>query len=201
MCQPIVYQLCQNERGIMMLKKQTVWLLTMLSLMIVLSAYYLMSDKEDFAYIQTEQEVNQENGDEAGEEEGEDVEIDEMAEVESDDVLTMIRMEMDDERSMKKDRLKEIVASSNATTVEINEALDEMDTLDSLSSKERILQETITANNDNFEDVLVRAESDKVHVDIITEELEKKDAAKIMREVQDEIGNVPVDVKYRGQTD
>lgn len=185
----------------MMLKKQTVWLLTMLSLMIVLSAYYLMSDKEDFAYIQTEQEVNQENGDEAGEEEGEDVEIDEMAEVESDDVLTMIRMEMDDERSMKKDRLKEIVASSNATTVEINEALDEMDTLDSLSSKERILQETITANNDNFEDVLVRAESDKVHVDIITEELEKKDAAKIMREVQDEIGNVPVDVKYRGQTD
>src|SRR5699024_2987002 len=102
------FQLCQNERGIIMLKKQTVWLLTMLSLMIVLSAYYLMSDKEDFAYVETEQEVSQENKEN---EENSEVEIDEVTEVENDDILTMIRMEMDDERSMKKDRLKEIVAS------------------------------------------------------------------------------------------
>jgi len=181
-----------------MLKKQTVWLLTMLSLMIVLSAYYLMSDKEDFAYVETEQEVSQENKDN---EENSEVEIDEVTEVENDDILTMIRMEMDDERSMKKDRLKEIVASSNATTTEINEALDEIDTLDSLSSKERILQESLMANNDTFEDVLVRADNDKVHVDIIADNLEKEEAAKIMREVQDEIGSIPVDVKYRGKTD
>src|SRR5699024_8353186 len=129
-----------------MLKKQTVWLLTMLSLMIVLSAYYLMSDKEDFAYVEPEQEVSQEN---------KEIKIDEVTKVKNDDILTMIRMEMDDERSMKKDRLKEIVASSNATTTEINEALDEIDTLDSLSSKERILQESLMANNDTFEDVLV----------------------------------------------
>ncbi|HLR22640.1 MAG TPA: SpoIIIAH-like family protein [Pseudogracilibacillus sp.] len=181
-----------------MLKKQTVWLLTMLSLMIVLSAYYLMSDKEDFAYVETEQEVSQENKDN---EENSEVEIDEVTEVENDDILTMIRMEMDDERSMKKDRLKEIVASSNATTTEINEALDEIDTLDSLSSKERILQESLMANNDTFEDVLVRADNDKVHVDIIADNIEKEEAAKIMREVQDEIGSIPVDVKYRGKTD
>lgn len=37
-----------------MLKKQTVWLLTMLSLMIVLSIYYMTSDQEDIAYIETE---------------------------------------------------------------------------------------------------------------------------------------------------
>lgn len=181
-----------------MLKKQTVWLLTMLSLMIVLSAYYLMSDKEDFAYVETEQEVSQENKEN---EENSEVEIDEVTEVENDDILTMIRMEMDDERSMKKDRLKEIVASSNATTTEINEALDEIDTLDSLSSKERILQESLMANNDTFEDVLVRADNDKVHVDIIADNIEKEEAAKIMREVQDEIGSIPVDVKYRGKTD
>src|SRR5699024_4661804 len=145
-----------------MLKKQTVWLLTMLSLMIVLSAYYLMSDKEDFAYVETEQEVSQENKD-------------------NEEILKMIRMEMDDERSMKKDRLKEIVASNNATTTEINEALDEIDTLDSLTSKERILQESLMANNDTFEDVLVRADNDKVHVDIIADNIEKEEAAKIMR--------------------
>src|SRR5699024_12389590 len=92
------------------------------------------ADKEDAAYEKTEQEGSQENKDN---EENSEVEIDEVTEVENDDILTMIRMEMDDERSMKKDRLKEIVASSNATTTEINEALDEIDTLDSLSSKER----------------------------------------------------------------
>src|SRR5699024_7599777 len=163
------FQLCQNERGIIMLKKQTVWLLTMISLMNVLSAYYLRSDKEDFAYVETKQEVSQENNEKA---ENSKVEIDKDTEVENDDILTMIRMEMDDERSMKKDRLKEIVASSNATTTEINEALDEIDTLDSLSSKERILQESLMANNDTFEDVLVRADNDKVHVDIIADNIE-----------------------------
>src|SRR5699024_5425992 len=179
-----------------MLKKQTVWLLTMLSLMIVLSAYYLMSDKEDFAYVETEQAVSQENKEN---EENSKVEIDEVTEVENNDSLTMIRMEMLDERSMNKDRLKEIDASSNAT--KINEALNEIDTLDSLSSKERILQESLMANNDTFEDVLVRADNDKVHVDIIADNIEKEEAAKIMREVQDEIGSIPVDVKYRGKTD
>ncbi|MDY0396479.1 hypothetical protein RWE15_21865 [Virgibacillus halophilus] len=35
-----------------MLKKQTVWLLTMLSLMIVLSVYYVMSpNNDDLAYV------------------------------------------------------------------------------------------------------------------------------------------------------
>ena len=38
-----------------MLKKQTIWLLTMLSLMIVLSVYYILSDKEDLTYIDTGQ--------------------------------------------------------------------------------------------------------------------------------------------------
>ena len=177
-----------------MLKKQTVWLLTMLSLMIVLSAYYLMSDKEDFAYIQTDQEAS-ENASKNNE--NEDVEINEIEEVESDDILTMIRMEMDDERSMKKDRLQEIVASGNATTEEINEAMNEIDEIESLSTKEKILQETIMTNHDTFDEVLVRAESGKAHVHVITDELGKNEAVEIMREVHDELGDIPVDVNFQ----
>src|SRR5699024_11535028 len=42
-----------------MLKKQTVWLLTMLSLMIVLSVYYMMIDGDDQqAYIETDSSDN-----------------------------------------------------------------------------------------------------------------------------------------------
>lgn len=81
-----------------MLKKQTVWLLTMLSLMIVLSVYYLISDKEDLAYVQTENDVSEEALQE-GESDG--IEVDDINEVTNDELFTMIRMELEDERSMK----------------------------------------------------------------------------------------------------
>ena len=110
-----------------MLKKQTVWLLTMLSLMIVLSVYYMMSDTEDFAYIQTGDE-NEEQTVEQSDSEDSDIEVEDIRPVQGSELFTTIRMELEDERNIKKDRLKEIVASSNATTSEINEALNEKGT-------------------------------------------------------------------------
>lgn len=179
-----------------MLKKQTVWLLTMLSLMIVLSVYYMMSDQEDIAYIDT--------GDESLEQatlsepiNSDDVEIDEIRNIQPNELFTTIRMEVQDERSMKKDRLKEIVASSEATADEINEAIAEMDELDQLATKETILQETILATGENYEDVLVRTEEEKVHVHVITDTLSKEEANNIMQMVRDELGNRQVDVNFQ----
>ncbi|MBO1004296.1 SpoIIIAH-like family protein [Pseudogracilibacillus auburnensis] len=178
-----------------MLKKQTVWLLTMLSLMIVLSVYYMMSDTEDIAYIntgnqETEQTVNQDQMDD-------DVEIEDINEIQSNELFTTIRMELEDERNIKKDRLKEIVASSSATANEINEAINEMDELEKMTTKETILQETILATNENYEDVLVRAEENKVHVHVITDNLPREDAVKIMQMVKDELGEIVVDVNFQ----
>lgn len=179
-----------------MLKKQTVWLLTMLSLMVVLSVYYMMSDHDDIAYIDTgddalEQATLSESMNDS------DVEIDEIRDIQPNELFTTIRMEVQDERSMKKDRLKEIVASSDATADEINEALSEIDELDKLSTKETILQETILSTGENYEDVLVRSEEDKVHVHVITDELSKEEANNIMQMVRDELGNLPVDVNFQ----
>jgi len=173
-----------------MLKKQTVWLLTMLSLMIVLSVYYMMSDKENIAYKEqdTEQTVKEAE---------EDIVIDDINEVNSSELFTTIRMELEDERNIKKDRLKEIVASSNATTNEINEALNEMDEMEKIATKESILQEIILKTNENYEDVLVRAEENKVHVHVITDNLPKDEAVKIMQMVRDELGEMIVDVNFQ----
>src|SRR5690625_296232 len=183
-----------------MLKKQTVWLLTMLSLIIVLSVYYMTSDTEDIAYIDTndpsfEQTVQQDNHEDVN---NEDVEIESMSEMQGSELFTTIRMELEDERNIKKDRLKEIVASSSATAAEINEALNEIDTLEKIQTKETILQETISASSDQFEDVLVRAEDDKVHVHVMTEELTRNEAVQIMQMVKDELGDVRVDVNFQG---
>lgn len=179
-----------------MLKKQTVWLLTMLSLMVVLSVYYMMSDQEDIAYIDT--------GDEALEQatlsepfDYEQIEVDDIANIAPNELFTTIRMEVQDERSMKKDRLKEIVASSDATADEINDALSEIDALDKISTKETILQETILSTSEQYEDVLVRTEDEKVHVHVITDELSKEEANHIMQMVRDELGDLRVDVNFQ----
>lgn len=184
-----------------MLKKQTVWLLTMLSLMIVLSVYYLISDKEDLAYMETEGLPTEEDAVTGEEVEVDDVDVNQVEEISQNELFAMIRMEMEDERNMQKDRLKDIVASSNATTSEINEAMDEMNTIESTSTKENILQETILATDEGYHDVLVRAEEDKVHVHVMTDKLEKKAALSIMQTVKDELGEIPVDVNYQGTTD
>lgn len=178
-----------------MLKKQTVWLLTMLSLMIVLSIYYMTSDQEDIAYIEIEDSQLEETIQEEESDEG--VEIEDVREVEQNEFFTTIQMELEDKRNVKKDRLKDIVASTDATTKEINSALDEMDELDSIAAKESILQETILTTNEGFEDVLVRAESDKAHVHVLAEQLSKNDALEIMQMVKDELGEIVVDVNFQ----
>src|SRR5699024_4331178 len=97
----------------------------------------------------------------------------------------------------KKDRLKEVVASSDVTASEINEALDEINDIEQITTKEMILQETILATNELYEDVLVRAEDDKVHVHILTDDLTREEAVHVMQMVKDELGNISVDVNFQ----
>jgi len=167
------------------MKRQTVWLLTMLSLMIVLSVYYIVSDKENMTF----QEVNDDFLEE-------DITIEDIEEVSVNELYTTIRMELEDERNIKKERLKEIIASNDATTNEINEALNEMSTLESLSTKEQILQEMIKTNYEGFKDVLVRTDDDKVHVHILSDSLEKQEAVQVMQMVKDEFSEKEIDVKH-----
>lgn len=183
-----------------MLKKQTVWLLTMLSLMIVLSVYYLISDKNELAYIDTEEaldEIDQLDESEINQLMEKGMENDNISTLGMSELFATIRMELDDQRSLKKERLKEIIASSEASANEVNEALHEMDAIERLNTKEKVLQETILATYENYEDVLVRAEEDQVHVHVITEQLPRNEAVQIMQLVRDELGDVVVDVNFQ----
>lgn len=180
-----------------MLKKQTVWLLTMLSLMIVLSVYYMLSDgSEDLAYIDNEQEDEQEAVPTDSTEADDNSEVTDITNVADDELFTTIRMQLEDERNMKKERLTDVVASSSATTNEKDEALQDIDVLEDLSSKETILEESIASAAD-YEDILVRSDEDKVHVHVKTEKLSGEQANEIMQLVRDEFGEIPVDVNFQ----
>lgn len=182
-----------------MLKKQTVWLLTMLSLMIVLSVYYLLSDQEDLAYINTQDEGNKNQIDQTVKQDEMGVEEENVSTLGISELFATLRLELEDKRSLKKDRLKEIVASSDASANEINEALNEIDSIENMASKETILEETILAAYENYEDVLVRAEDDKVHVHVITEQLPRNEAVQIMQMVKDEFGDMVVSVNFQAK--
>lgn len=187
-----------------MLKKQTVWLLTMLSLLIVLSVYYMSTtDNNDLAYMNTDEQMLEEPNLTEVEDENDNIVVENIEPYRSDELFTTIRLELQNERSMKKDLLKDIVASANATTEEKNEALNDIELLDQLTSKEMILQDAILASTDRYEDVLVRyddhqeSEQKKVHVHVKVDELSKEEVVNIMQMVRDEFGQVTVDVNFQ----
>ena len=180
-----------------MLKKQTVWLLTMLSLMVVLSVYYILSpDTNEVAY-------NIEEGEETGDEQvsqemadNDEIDVEDVTEDGKNNSFTQIRLELQDKRSMKKSRLNDVVASSTATTKEKNEALKTMDLLDERTTSESILEQSILSEMD-YEDVLVRSKDDKVLVHVQSSDLSNEEVVNIMQMVNDEYGdiNVVVDIQ------
>jgi len=180
-----------------MLKKQTVWLLTMLSLMVVLSVYYIFSaNGNDLAFVDDGQEATSEEAVPATQSE-EGIEVDNIENVDSDELFTTIRMEIQDERSRKKSQLTDVVASANASATEKDEALQEIDGLEELESKELILQEQLLAATE-YEDVLVRSNDGKVHIHVKTEELPVTEAANIMQMARDEFGeDVKAEVNFQ----
>lgn len=183
-----------------MLKKQTVWLLTMLSLMIVLSVYYIMSEKDGQSAFINNEEADLATSDETTDrsDDNEDAtEVNDISNIGQDQLFTTFRMELQNERSMKKSNLKEIVASSTATTEEKNEAFNDINTIDATSTKESILQSSILDAVEEYQDVLVRHDhgKDVVHVHVKAgEQLSNKEVVDIMQMVRDEFGELTVNV-------
>lgn len=184
-----------------MLKKQTVWLLTMLSLMIVLSVYYMTSpgNNGDLAYFDqgettSEEAASSDTSDDEAAEGDTDADVGDISNLGEDQLFATIRMEIQNERSEDKERLNDVVASSTASVEEKNEARDKMNQLDEISRKESILEDSIMAAAD-YSDVLVRHEDDKVLVHVKeTEQLSNSEVVNIMQMVRDEFGEMTVDV-------
>lgn len=182
--------------------------------MIVLSVYYLLSDpNDDFAYIddgktdleetiasdQSQQENNDSNSnlDDDQDLDQDETGVGDITNIGRDELFTTIRLELQNERSMMKSRYEDIVASSSATTEEKNEALNQINSLDQISTKESILQSTILSSSDKYEDVLVRHDEDIVFVHVRTDELSAQEANHIMQMVNDEFGQITVAVDYQ----
>ncbi|PPA71775.1 stage III sporulation protein AH [Jeotgalibacillus proteolyticus] len=146
-----------------MLKKQTVWLLTMVSLVVVLSVYYVTSPRDQASPILPDQTTDMVLG-EDGEEWVLEDEVDVSADAVEDEMFDVLRMEMQDARNALRDQLETKVASNEFSSAEKNEAYTEMDELIKLESKEAMIETMIKGLG--YEDALVRSEEDRVIISV-----------------------------------
>ncbi|MGM0523235.1 MAG: SpoIIIAH-like family protein [Bacillota bacterium] len=180
------------------MKKQTVWLLTLFSLMVVLSVYYLNQSGDDsFLTLSPHQnDVTLTNTDDAALEdkaEGENPEL--IPSAMEDDLFSFIRLEMSAKRGERLEQLETVIAGESVASDEKWQAFEEIDRINQLETGEIILEETLK-NRYGYEDVLVRTLEDVVVVSIKSEGLTKEEANKVMRDLYDELGPVRVEVKH-----
>lgn len=179
----------------MLLKKQTVWLLTMLSLVVVLSVYYVSNDDMYVTQPPTKDASNPTNDSTEPTTGNTDGEI--ITNMASDPVFEQVRLDIADERSKAREELVNVMASTTATAEEKSAAKDKMDSLRDVTNKEELLETLIVSMN--YDDALVRiGENNDVVVTLRTDKLDRAQANQIMRQVRNELGtNYVVSVEYQ----
>ncbi|WP_342432257.1 SpoIIIAH-like family protein [Neobacillus sp. FSL H8-0543] len=172
----------------MLLKKQTVWLLTMLSLVVVLSVYYITSPEQKSNELAgVEEEVKDEQKQAATETEDQDVDSI-ISEAAGDEEFEALRLKLEDQRSELKEELSTVVATTDLPADERSEAMDQMKKLNQTAQKEQMLESLIRASG--YEDALVRADGEQVMITVKSDKEHSKAAAnEIIKMVKKEIGN------------
>lgn len=168
----------------MLLKKQTVWLLTMLSLVVVLSVYYVTSPEQKGSDLAGMEEKAQGEMDSVESEDGKAI----ITNTASDEMFENLRLQLDDERSRMKEDLQEVLGQTDLPAEERMKAKDQIDELNEIAQKEAMLETLIRAMD--YEDVLVRADGKKVRITVKAKDHSASAANNIIQEVRNEIGKL-----------
>ncbi len=175
------------------MRKQTVWLLTMLSLVVVLSVYYVTTPdgqksnmvNSPIEQLSKEKSASEKESKKAGET---------AVKTSGDEQFAQLRLEMEDKRSQAKEQLQEVLTSVSASAEEKSKAKDELQQMDDLSAKESLVETLI--KSEGYKDALVRADGSDVRITVKAEKLSTKEANKIIQLVKGEIGAKNVAVKF-----
>ncbi len=166
----------------MLLKKQTVWLLTMLSLVVVLSVYYITSPEQKVTNMANIEEKS--DGEATTSEDGKTV----VSKVASDEVFEALRLNLEDKRSELKEQLTQLTASTDVSAEEKSKAYDQIKELSALEAKEAMLETLIKTKG--YDDALVRADGNKVRVTVKSKDSSASAANEIIQLVREEIGDL-----------
>lgn len=177
----------------MLLKKQTVWLLTMLSLVVVLSVYYITSPEQQKGADLAGVEEKADNKETAVTESKDGSTV--ISEIASDEKFEALRMKVEEQRTKMKEDLQAIVASTDLPAEDRSNAIEKMNQLDEIAQKEGVLETLIKSMG--YDDALVRADGENVRITVKAKDHSATAANEIIQMVRTELGSLqPVAVSF-----
>lgn len=163
-----------------MINKQSLWFLTLFSLILVLSIYYITMPNEllltnNSNYIEEDSNVS--------------------VDISESDALVAMRVDLEEEREKEMSSLKETLTSEEASSTEKNNAYEQIKQLNDLKGKEGQLEQKI---KDKFNlDCFIKINNNDVKVVVIRKDHDVSLANNIMKSIQEEFDKkVYVTVKF-----
>ncbi len=168
-----------------MINKQGLWFLTIFSLILVLSVYYITMPND--ALLKNSKAVEKVN------KEMETATV--AATIEESELLVTMRVNLEDEREKEKKNLTSTLTKEDATSEEKNNAFEQIKYLTNLTSKEETIEKKIKKD---FEiESFVEIKNDKVSVVAICANHNVELVNKIMKSIQQEFPNrVSITIKF-----
>lgn len=166
-----------------MINKQKLWFLTLFSLILVLSVYYITMPSELLTTSKSTKNTTTEN-------DTSNVSVSET------DILTALQVEADEERAALAAEYNEILTNKDASTEEKNNAYDGLKQIDQIKAKEEELEKKL---KDKLKlDSFIKIDSNNVSVTIKKKDHDYSLANSIMRLIQEEYENkMYVSVKFQ----
>ncbi len=171
-----------------MINKQSLWFLTLFSLILVLSVYYITMPNE--LLLTNNSDYTEKT---SGEADGEDTDVE--VNITESEVLVAMRVSLEEEREEMMTDLRATLTNEEATAEEKNTAYEQIKYLTDIKGKEEALEEKIKEkfSLDNF----VKIDNNEVKVVAIKKDHDSSLANQIMKSVQEEFTEkVYVTVKF-----
>lgn len=170
-----------------MINKRSLWFLTLFSLILVLSVYYVTMPSElllgnNSNYTDTSKKENTNKEDTNKSDKNQNQEEKPTVQIEESDILTALRVEANDQMLSEMDELKAVLTNEDATVDEKNNAFEKMKELNITRGEEETLEKKIL---DEFKlQAFVKIDGDQIRVVVASEKHDSATANNIMRSIQ-----------------
>lgn len=171
-----------------MINKQSIWFLTLFSLILVLSVYYITMPNE---LLMTN------NSNQTEELETKTTNKTEEATIKESEIITALRVEAEEKRTEEINSLNETLNNKEASTEDKNNAFEKIKDLNSIKGKEQLLEKKI---KDNFKlDSFIKIDdNNQIRVVVSGSEHSAELANNIMRSIQEDFDTkMYISVKFQ----